>query len=272
MALRNIRRIVPAVRNIRVQVSNSTITRSGPKLNYAKANQRWWIHVEFNSNIDLYIFEKALKDSEVRLVELCSAFYIEDPRIPDEADMAQAAHLADTFVAQLNGATRLLCPQFNGARKESMVELFEDGTGRGIADVELHLHGTSDFPEIQAFLAGETAPIRSILHCLKSNEDVQEALYYLGAEGNAWANLYKVSEIVEDHAGRSQAIAKKGWCSKSEWARFRQTANHQEAIGRFSRHARSRAVPPLNPMSIVEARLFAGKLVKRWLESLEKQR
>lgn len=268
MALQNIRRIVPAVKNPRVKVSSNAFIRRAPKLDYAKARQRWWIHVDFNSDIDLFIFEKALNPSEIRLVELNDAFYIEDPRITDSAHMADADRLAESIIAELNGVTRLLCPHFQGVRKESMIELLDNGTGLGIASCEVAVHGTSDFPAIATFLTGKGAPINSILPRLKSNKNVQEAIYYLGAEGNAWANLYKACEIVEDYAGGEKAIFQSRWCSRAAWERFRRTANHQEAIGRFSRHARSQAAPPPDPMTVAEARLFAGELVKNWIESV----
>ena len=67
--------------------------RRAPKLNYAKARLRWWIHVRFNSDLDLMIFEKAVAGSEVRLVELDNNFYIEDPRIPDTAECVKLSVL-----------------------------------------------------------------------------------------------------------------------------------------------------------------------------------
>jgi hypothetical protein len=268
MDLQNIRSIVPAVKNPRVKVSVNAFIRRTRKLDYVKPRQRWWIHVDFNSDIDLCIFEKALTGSEIRLIELHDTFYVEDPRIPDSAHVPEADRLADTFTAQLNGATRLLCPCFQGLRKESLIELLDNGTGRGIVGCEVTLHGKSDFPAIESFLAGPPAPINSILPTLKWNKDVQDAFYYLGAEGNVWANLYKACEAVEDHAGGPSAMLKNGWCSRSAWERFRRTANHQEAIGRFSRHARSQSETPPNPMTLAEARLLAGELVKNWIESL----
>lgn len=68
MALQNIRHIVPAVRDFRAKANSTAFVRRAPRLNYAKANQRWWTH--FVSDIDLYIFEKALSRSEIRLIEL----------------------------------------------------------------------------------------------------------------------------------------------------------------------------------------------------------
>jgi hypothetical protein len=132
MGLQNIKYVVPAARDFRVKTSTNVFTRHAPKLNYAKARQRWWIHVECDTDLDLYIFEKALGGSEIRLVELEDKFYVEDPRLPDTVDMGEAYRLAETVIAELNGATRVLCPHFHGAHIESMVELLDNGTGRGI--------------------------------------------------------------------------------------------------------------------------------------------
>jgi hypothetical protein len=266
--MQNIKYIVQPVRNPRVKVSTNVFTRRAPKLNYAKANQRWWIQIDCNSDIDLYILEKALKGSEIRLVELEEKFYIEDPRIRDTAEMGDVHRAAETIIAQLNAATRILCPPFGGAQIESIAELYGNGTGACSIHCDVAIHGTESLPAITAFLHGPEAPINVILPALKSNGDVQEALFYLGADGNVWANLYKATEVVEDHAGGGKAVVANGFCTRTAWERFRRTANHQEAIGRFSRHARSQAEPPPDPMTEREARLFVGELVKKWIDAL----
>jgi hypothetical protein len=269
MELTNIRQIVPAVREIRAKTGTAAFQRRAPKLDYAKARQRWWIQVRFNSEIDLMIMEKAVAGSEIRLVELEDNFYLEDPRIPDSADMGKAFRIAENVLAQVNGATQVLCPHFQHARFESMIELSENGTGRGIVMTEFVVHGSSNFPAIGSFLTGDPAPIRSMLPVWKCDRDVQDALFYLGTEGNIWANLYKACEILEDHAGGdAKVIFQNGWCSRSESDRFHRTANHQEAIGLFSRHARSKVAPPPDPMTNDEARSFVAALVNEWIKSL----
>jgi hypothetical protein len=269
MELINIRQIVPAVRDVRARTESTGFQRRAPKLDYAKARQRWWIQVRFNSDIDLMIFEKAVGGSEIRLIELKDNFYLEDPRIPDTANMRQAFRLAENVLAQVNGATQVSCRHFQLARFEAMIEVFENGTGRGIVASDFLVHGSSDYPAIGSFLTDARAPIQSMLPVWKSDKDVQDALFYLGAEGNAWANLYKACEIVEDRVGgHAKVVFQKGWCSRSEWERFHRTANHQEAIGLFSRHARSRVMPPPDPMTAAEARHFVGGLMKEWIQSL----
>lgn len=248
--------------------NTNAFQRLSQNLDYAKARQRWWIQVRFNSDVDLMILEKAITGSEIRLVQLEDKFYLEDQRIPDTADIGEAYRLAECVLAQVNGATQVLCRHFKGAQCECMVELLGNGTGRGIAKFEMVVHGISDYPAIEFFLKGGPAPIRAMLSVWKSEKDIQDALFYLGAEGNIWANLYKACEIVEDHVGTSKLLLDKGWCPESEWKRFRRTANHQEAIGLFSRHARSKTVAPTDPMSVTEAKYFVGGLVSSWIQSL----
>lgn len=64
----------------------------------------------------------------------------------------------------------MLCPEFHGARIESIVELLSNGTGRGIVSCPITIHGTSDFPAIADFLNSDSVPISSILPALKSDK------------------------------------------------------------------------------------------------------
>jgi hypothetical protein len=130
------------------------------------------------------------------------------------------------------------------------------------------LHGTSSYASIRSFLEGRES-LSSLLSKADSNADVQEAFFFLGASGNVWANLYKVSEIVEKSmGGRSSDLFRKNLCTRTEWNRFRRTANHQEATGVLSRHARTNQDPPLDPMAPDVAKLFIIELLKQWCNYL----
>jgi len=157
MELINIRQVVPAVRQIRVKTGNPVRQRRAPKLSYAKARQRWWIQVQFNSDLDLMIFEKAVAGSEIRLVELNDCFYLEDPRITDTAEMGEAFRLAESLLAQVNGAVQVSCRHFQSARFESMIELSENGTlaDRFEVSVEVMVRRLHDF----GGLNGDWAPV-----------------------------------------------------------------------------------------------------------------
>lgn len=76
-------------------------------------------------------------------------------------------------------------------------------------------------------------------------------------------DLYSVLELVEKDRGMNPW--KHGWAIQAEIRRFKQTAN-TIAPGDNSRHTASTERPPENPMTVLEARLFIGSIVKSWLE------
>jgi hypothetical protein len=80
--------------------------------------------------------------------------------------------------------------------------------------------------------------------------------------------LYKVREIIADALGGDAKLFDRQWCSRNELARFDRTANHQEVIGQFSRHARSKVAPPPSPMTESDARTFLLKLITLWTKEL----
>ena len=269
MELTNIRSIAPPVSNLQVFSSTNALPRRRKsRLNYAKANQRWWVGVRFNSEIDVMMFEKTIEGSPISLVEFGGEFYIQDPRIADSATMDAPFRYAKEELPRLNAAVKLLCPQYVPARFKCGVELFPEGHGQGIVSVDAFLHGANGRSAIIDFLEGPETVFPAVLDLCSRNADVGEALFYFGADGNTWANLYKICEIIQDYCGGKKELLDRGWCSRSNLERFNRTANHQEAIGLFSRHARARAVPPPDPMTVEEARGFTRELLDRWIHEL----
>lgn len=268
MELTNITNIVPPVAKMHVSASTGAIRRQSNRLSYAKANQRWWIEVLFDSEIDVMIFEKSIKGSTIRLVEFDGRFYIEDPRLPDTAPMSAPFQYAEVELPKLNAAICLMCSEYLPARFHCAVQLFPDGHGQSIVAHDLNLHGSASDSKVVEFLQGPETNLQAIIDLSAMNEGVQEALFYLGSAGNPWANLYKLCEIIEEACGGKEQVLDRGWCSRAEWERFKRTANHQEAIGMFSRHARMKADPPPDPMPLGDARSLARRLLDGWIQEL----
>ena len=268
MELTNIRSIAPPVSAPRVSSSTDTLRRPGNQLNYVKANQKWWVGVRFNSDADVMVFEKSIQGSSIRLVEFEGEFYIADPSIPDTGSMEEPFRYAKEDLPRLNAAVKLVCPRYVPAQFRCAVELFPEGYGQAIVSIEAFFHGPAACEAITEFLEGPETDFPAMMNLCSTHEDAREALFYFGSGGNPWANFYKVLEIVQDDCGETPQLVKRNWCTKSELERFKRTANHQEAIGAFSRHARMRADPPSNPMSVEEARSFVGKLLSSWINQL----
>jgi Putative PD-(D/E)XK family member, (DUF4420) len=84
----------------------------------------------------------------------------------------------------------------------------------------------------------------------------------------SWAGMTPMKAAQSSCAWSIDAMVRNGLCSKKDWNRFRRSANHQEAIGRFSRHARSKAQPPPDPMSEHESCMFIRGLAGSWILSV----
>ncbi len=272
MELTNIREILEPL-PITFQSQSPTILRSrkaSPK--YVKANQRWWLEVQFNSDIDLVLFEKTIAGSPVRLIEFQNRFFIEEPRTPDVDDMSRGLGLVSRYaedeLPRLNAAVKVLCPQYVPATLRCIVYLDDRGQGHPITFAEGVVHGRDEEEAIRDFLRGPNTAFPGVLHLYAQHIDVREALFYFGSPGNPWSNLYKAREIIADAMGGDDAILASGWCSRKALARFDRTANHQEAIGKFSRHARIKAVPPPNPLEERDARELIRKLLRDWIQML----
>ena len=98
--------------------------------------------------------------------------------------------------------------------------------------------------------------------------DAAEALQIMGkAESTTWVDLYKVYEIIKSAGGLRSAAAATG-ASDGDLAVCRRSANHPDASGPDSRHARSNEQAPKNPMAIGHGRDFIGRLLTTWLDSL----
>ena len=266
MTLTNIRHIVEPVSDFHAATQISPPLRVPRYSEYAKANQRWWIELRFNSEADLAVFEKAVRGSFLRLVELKRKFYLEDPRIPDTAEMGAVFHHVDEHLPRLHAAIAIQCPHYVPARCHAVAELSESGSGRSIVHTQVIVHGRDSVQDIRNFLGLVEGGVEPSLIRADQDQDFSEALFFFGADGNPWSNLYKVVEIVDEVVTKNVAVAN-GWCPDSQWRRFKHTANHQEAIGRFSRHARMNSEPPADPMSLDEARQFVLKLLRSWLDT-----
>jgi hypothetical protein len=262
----NIKYIVKPVTNVSVFSTMNRTFRQPKFQEYVKANQRWWVELRFNSEIDLALLEKAVATSPVRLIEFQGSYYIEDPVIPDQADMSQAFRYEVEGLPRLNAAVSVVCPEFIPARFVCVVKLLEDGHGESVVSVDLVVHGTNQLEAVDRFLNGSQSDFGRVRDLMSRDSDVNEALLYFGADANPWANLYKACEVVQDRFGSQ--IVTQGWCSRTNWERFNRTANHQEVIGAFSRHARSKVAPPANPMTLNEARSVVRDLLHGWIQHL----
>ncbi len=259
--------IVPPVSNARLYIETNVFKRNKPELPWVESRQRWWLRIRFQIDLNLVMFEHILQGSMMRFIEFQGAHYLEHPDLPDWAEFAEAYARAQDSLARLKRwfKNNLSCP-FRGVLLEGLAELFETGTGReGVTVGIMQPPTTADIEVIREVFEGESGQISSIIPA--SDRDINEALFYLGSKDSGWPDLYKASEIIAECAGGLDSIVRRGWCARKDWKRFTRTANHQEAIGRFSRHARSKEQPPPDPMTVAEAERFLIDVIGHWIKS-----
>lgn len=249
--------------------SESMIRMQRNKLDYVKASRRWWIYVEFHSVEDALMFRKGVSGAGVRLIDFKDRFFIEDSRISDEDNLSIPERYVSEDLPRLFAAVTIICPHFSPPRVVGWAKV----TDKGVVEcagriISVRVHTVEEFPDIVSFLRGPDTNLGDILQLVSENGDLSKALYFLGAEGNPWVNLYKVHEIIQQSRHDIGAANEPRWCSAKQETRFTRTANHEEASGVFSRHARPNCDPPANPMSINEAFALIREMVANWISYL----
>jgi len=254
--------------------------RLGKCLNYIKTDKRWLIELRFNSNYELALFERFLIGTPMRLAEFQGAhdpsprYFLIDARIPNDATEYEVEKWESEELPSLSAAIAIHFPLFLPPTVCCFVDVEALAQGKGPwrkSEMALVLGSDSD-PVVMALLRDGTDLISPYLARYSADYDFREAATYCGQAlgfrgGNPWANLYRSFEIVADRFGGDAGICDNlKCCSKTNIKRFTRTLNHQEAIGKFSRHARLNTLPPPEPMSFKEAVEFVLNLLRAWQE------
>jgi len=127
--------------------------------------------------------------------------------------------------------------------------------------VEAHMEGRG-----RLTIGGVSTPTAAALSSkAHANPALMEAVARLGASPDlSWDDLYKIFEVLRDDAGGGDALRRRVALSKTEVARFTQSANHPQASGDLARHARMSQQPPADPLTLEEGRQFIRDLITRW--------
>jgi len=111
------------------------------------------------------------------------------------------------------------------------------------------------------------SPADRALELVKVDPAVEKVFRILGNTNREFRDLYVVLETIEADIGGMHALLKQGWVTETEIKRFKHTANSVSALGDDSRHGREPTNPPLNPISLRDARSLVGKIAKEWVNS-----
>lgn len=223
------------------------------------------------NTLDLQYLAAALPMGEVLVINNGDRFYVTSKEADDVAD-AQVPEVARNLVARINGIGRLQNASF---RPVEFSGTYEDDAGVTVvgatATISVRAGMTAEVVVTDAdgnVVPQPPPPGPRRLAVAETNHDVAEVLEILGRpEPPNFAELYKIDEIIKS-GGQLAAVLQSAGISDQERKRFKQTADHQDASGADSRHARNKQQPPKNPMPIDQARAMINKLVAAWLDSL----
>ncbi len=105
-------------------------------------------------------------------------------------------------------------------------------------------------------------PVVTWVELSKKDPHVAWVLRLIGYDFETWSGLYKIYEAIEADVGN---IPRKGWCTKTELRKFKQTANSPEALGVHARHGKVIQAPP-DPVSLSSAKSLIRRLLNEWFK------
>ena len=221
--------------------------------------------------LDLAYLAATLAVGDTQVIKDGDRFCMTSVEADTVAD-GQVREVARELVVRINGIGRLQNASF---KPVEFADVYEDEAGVIVVGATAMLRAESRMTAEAVVVDADgnvvpqpPPPGPGRLAIAAANRDVAEVLQILGQpQPPNFAELYKIDEIIKS-AGRLTAVMQSAGVSDKERRLFKQTADHQDASGADSRHARNKQQPPKSPMQIDQARAMIRKLVTAWLESL----
>lgn len=205
---------------------------------------------------------------ELRVLNDEGRFLLEAYELEDLQHHTDVLRVARDIVTRMNGATRLEQGSYRNVKVGPVHEARADGTRATTVFVEpatIDIRASVFPPTLVGGVMTEPVanPASRFVEIASRDQDAHEALDLWADPQHNWMNLYKVVEIIQ-----SRDRASLGGARSKDLSRFTHTANDEKAGGRDARHARLGTDPPKDPMSLLEADQFVGRLLESWLQSL----
>jgi hypothetical protein len=219
---------------------------------------RWLVQLS-SERFYLKEFPFWFPDGDVFSIEEDGAFFLVGPALEalssPEAVLGKANHVLDHFSAIIF----LLWPSFKKPTITYVIRETDEGArnayafSAGTITAGAKVHGISEGPP-------QPTEAQNLLGAPIGNPHLEVVSELWADPIRSWSRLYRILEELEEHF-EGNPINKMGLCSRSQRERFTRTANAAEVSRADARHATGKFEAPENPMSLVEATDFIGRMI-----------
>lgn len=185
-------------------------------------------------------------------------FYFSSQHLNDLKDESEVCARAMQLKILFDGA--LLLQHGYGYRPEKMHELWamDRYSRRGLPEPA---SGISTFSPAHCRQplnrmergAIEKSLVDASLYIARSDQVVHDVLQSFGVHGITWSSLYALTDTMTTNGFDEEAQWLAARSTKSEYKRFKHTANSASVLGPMARHGQTRHAPPPQPMDLDRA-------------------
>lgn len=252
----------------RVGVTGHTISRFDCNQipNQQMEQQKWMVEL-LGREEDLIDFTRWFPDEPAKVIRERNSFFLTGSLFRDFVEHTDVRSAAENEADLMAASVKLNCSGLS-LRPEIGAVYRIDNNGARHAFAPVVNLGVKVGIEVRVFYGQDQRPT-TMQRCVtisRQNKSLQMAMILWADSSRTWPRLYRILEEVEN-AVNTQRLYKRKLTSKSEYERFKQSANCHEIAGIDSRHGPKGHQPPRNPMTIAEAERFIGTILGRALSS-----
>jgi hypothetical protein len=231
----------------------------------------WFVRIT-GENFDLEKLSKSLNSPELCVIQEGPDFSLKSADFNSLKDADDVRNRAIEILSLINGAARLALGMRKPLAVDCVVKVNDDGAPqffvRCSSGISLRVSASMSVVAADGTVrdqeeSPQADPIPNWIVIAQRDTNVAKVLRLFGAGNHGWVSLYRIYEVIVNDVGN---IAEKGWATKNEIIRFKQTANSPDAIGDDARHGKE-IPPPPNPMLSSEAKSFVETIIYKWLHS-----
>lgn len=222
---------------------------------------------------DLRELPQLMAGEDASVYEREGAYYLGSLRFRSLANADAVKSVATRILSSIKGVLHLQCGHTASIELAEIISVGADGRRHGVVFLEatLRARATITYTVLRADGTVEMVNPASVTNSWVAlawrDSAVEKALRLYGMEAQDWPSLYRLFEVIQEDVGGNPKIEKQGWATTRAIRRFSRSANSVAAAGDSARHGRERTAPPVDPMSLREARSFVQALLEKWLRS-----